>query len=154
MKIAISLLVALATGLGFAAPARAQSAQASIEAALVEFAKAFNGKDAAAVAAQYTEDAALLPPDAARVDGRANIEKFWKGAMDAGLTDLALKAVEVEESGDLAYEVGTVTFKMPGEGGALTEAAGKYIVVWKKGPDGSWRLHRDIWNSDPAKAAQ
>lgn len=153
-RMALCLVMALASGLGFAAPAAAQSAQAGIEAALVEFAEAFNSKDAAAVAAHYTEDAAVLPPDAARVDGRENIEKFWRGAMDAGLTDLALKAVEVEESGDLAYEVGTFTFKAPGEGGALAEAAGKYIVIWKKEPDGAWRLHRDIWNGDPAKAAQ
>ena len=28
---------------------------------------------------------------------------------------------------------------------------GKYVVVWKKGSDGTWRLYRDIWNADPAK---
>ena len=25
---------------------------------------------------------------------------------------------------------------------------GKYVVVWKKQEDGSWKLHRDIWNSN------
>ena len=29
-----------------------------------------------------------------------------------------------------------------------TDLVGKYIVIWKKGGDGNWRLHRDIWNFD------
>jgi ketosteroid isomerase-like protein len=31
--------------------------------------------------------------------------------------------------------------------------SGKYIVVWKKDGD-AWRLHRDIWNTDPAPAVE
>ena len=137
--------------IGFMAePAAAQSAKASIEAALVTFEEAFNSGDTAAVAAHYTQDAVLLPPDATRVDGREAIQNFWKGAMDSGLKDLRLEAVEVEESGDLAYEVGKFALSVPGKDGAPADVMGKYIVVWKKGPDGTWRLHRDIWNSDPA----
>jgi ketosteroid isomerase-like protein len=33
----------------------------------------------------------------------------------------------------------------------MTTVAGKYIVVWKKGEDGTWRLHRDIWNAGAAE---
>ena len=131
-------------------PANAQSPRDAIEAALVTFAAAFNKGDDQAVAAHYAEDAALLPPDAARVDGRANIQKFWKGAIDAGLRDLTLKAVEVEAVGDWAFEVGEVTYSAPGTGDARATASGKDIVVWKKEADGSWRLYRDIWNSNPA----
>jgi ketosteroid isomerase-like protein len=61
----------------FAGPASAQSAKESIDAALLTFEQAFNSGDAAAVATHYTEDAALLPPDAARVDGSQSIFKFW-----------------------------------------------------------------------------
>lgn len=145
-----SAFAALALIGAMAGPACAQSAKESIEAALVTFEEAFNSGDAAAVAAHYTEDAALLPPDAARVDGRAAIEKFWKGAMDSGFKDLNLEAVEVEESGQIAYEVGTFAGTVPGQGGGRANIAGKYIVVWKKAQDGAWRLHRDIWNGDPA----
>jgi uncharacterized protein (TIGR02246 family) len=132
-------------------PASAESPRDEIEAALVSFAAAFNKGDHASVAAHYAEDAAVLPPDAARVDGRANIQDFWKGAMEGGVSDLKLKAVEVEGSGDLAYEVGEVTFAAPDKTGARTIATEKYVVVWKKGKDGAWRLYRDIWNSSSAK---
>lgn len=132
-------------------PANAQSPRDDIEAALVTFAAAFNRGDDAGVAAHYAEDGAILPPDSARVDGRANIQAFWKGAIDAGLADLTLKAVEVGGSGDIAFEVGEVSYSAPDKTGARSTATGKYIVVWKKGTDGVWRLYRDIWNANPAK---
>jgi ketosteroid isomerase-like protein len=28
------------------------------------------------------------------------------------------------------------------------QLAGKYVAVWKRGGDDTWRLHRDIWNFD------
>ena len=65
-----------------------------------------------------------------------------------GLADIALTTVEVEEVGDLANEVGTFTGTVPGEGGARVPLTGKYIVVWHRGNDGTWRYHRDIWNTD------
>lgn len=132
-------------------PANAQSPRDDIEAALVTFAAAFNRGDDAGVVAHYAEDGAILPPDSARVDGRTNIQAFWKGAIDAGLADLTLKAVEVGGSGDIAFEVGEVSYSAPDKTGARSTATGKYIVVWKKGTDGVWRLYRDIWNANPAK---
>jgi uncharacterized protein (TIGR02246 family) len=132
-------------------PVNAESPRDEIEAALVTFSAAFNKGDDAGVAAHYAEDAAILPPDSARVDGRANIQAFWKGAIDAGLADLTLKAVEVEGSGDVAFEVGEVSYSAPDKTGTRSTATGKYIVVWKKGADGVWRLYRDIWNANPAK---
>jgi uncharacterized protein (TIGR02246 family) len=134
-----------------AAPATADSPRDEIEAALVTFVKAFNAGDSAAVAAHYAEDAAVLPPNANRVDGRTGIQGFWKGAIDAGLGDLTLKAVEVHGSGDSAIEVGEVSFSAPDNSGQRKTATGKYIVFWKKGADGVWRLYRDIWNANPAK---
>ena len=143
---ALAVVFALAATGGASADARVD-----IAAALASFAEAFNGGDSAGVAALYTADAALFPPGAARVDGRAAIQAFWQGAIDDGITALSLEAVEVEESGDLAMEVGSFSLAVPGEGGQQTTVFGKYIVVWKKGADGVWRLYRDIWNTNPAE---
>ena len=134
-----------------APPAIADSPRDEIEAALVTFTAAFNSGDGAKVAAHYAEDAAVFPPGSPRVDGRAKIQEFWQGAITAGLTDLTLKAVEVYGAGDLAYEVGEVSYSAPDSSGQRKTSIGKYIVVWKKDQDGTWRLYRDIWNSNPAK---
>jgi ketosteroid isomerase-like protein len=34
------------------------------------------------------------------------------------------------------------------KGGKAMNDVGKYVAVWKKQPDGSWKMIRDIYNSD------
>jgi uncharacterized protein (TIGR02246 family) len=130
--------------------ALAETALEAVGAADRKFEEAFNRGDAAAVAAMYTPDGAVLPPGAARADGREAIERFWRGAIDAGAGEIALRPEEVVEAGDLAYEVGSATLK-PRAGGA-PPASVKYVVVWRRGQDGVWRLHRDVWNLNPVAA--
>ena len=124
------------------------TARDSIEAILKTFTKSLNGGDAAGVAAHYTDDAALLPPDAARIDGREGIQGAWQALIDADVRDVVLTTEEVDVFGDVANEVGTIRATAPGENGGRVQWVGKYVSVWKRGGDGTWRLHRDIWNFD------
>jgi uncharacterized protein (TIGR02246 family) len=107
--------------------------------------------DAKAIAEAYADDAVMLPPDATVVSGRAAIAKLWKGWIDDGLKDLTLKSTAIESAGDLAYEVGDFSLQVPGEDGKLTTAPGNYVVVWKRGGDGVWRLKVDTWNDAPSQ---
>ncbi len=100
------------------------------------------------MATHYTDDAAVLPPDAARIDGRAGIQGAWQGLIDADVRDVALTTQEVDVFGDVANEVGTISATAPGGDGNRVPLAGKYVAVWKRGDDSTWRLHRDIWNFD------
>ena len=59
-----------------------------------------------------------------------------------GLTDVTIDTGEVEILGDVATDVGTLSGRL-----GDAELTGKYIVIWKNGPDG-WLAHRDIWNFD------
>ena len=124
------------------------TARDSIEATIKTLVESLNGGDAAGVAAHYTDDAAVLPPDAARIDGREGIQGVWQGLIDAGVRDVTLTTQEVENFGDVANEVGTISATAPSEDGGHLQLAGKYVAVWKRGGDGTWRLHRDIWNFD------
>ncbi len=143
-------VLALALGAALTTSAVAGPPRSHIETALATFAAAFNDGDGASVAALYTEDAVLLPPGGARVDGRDAVQAFWQGAIDGGIGGLTLEAIEVESSGNLAYEVGAFSLQAPGENGASVTVSGKYIVVWKWTGAHNWQLHRDIWNMDPA----
>ncbi|WJR79274.1 SgcJ/EcaC family oxidoreductase [Bradyrhizobium sp. NP1] len=110
------------------------------------FGAAVARKDYAALAALYTEDARLLPPDAPIVSGRKAIEGFWRSAADAlGLTNVTLKTVDLEVNGDTANEIGEADLKL-----TSGQAKAKYLVVWRRERDGQWRLHRDIWNNMPS----
>ena len=110
-----------------------------------KFGAAIARKSYADVAALYTDDALVLPPDGTIVRGRKDIESFWKQAATAlSLASATLKTVDLEVAGDTAYEVGEAQLTT-GKGPASV----KYVVVWRKGGDDAWRLHRDIWNSTP-----
>jgi ketosteroid isomerase-like protein len=113
-----------------------------------KFGAAVAGKDFAGLAALYTESAKVLPPDGPIVSGRPAIEEFWRSAANAlGLLEATLKTVDLEVSGDVACEVGEANLKV---GGGAQTVKVKYLVVWMKGNDEKWRLHRDIWNNMPA----
>ncbi len=118
----------------------------AIEAVNAQFVEAVNAGDAAAVAGFYTDDASLLPPEAEMIQGMAAVQEFWAAGLPEGGSALTLNTVSVDGAGEFAYEVGT--WSMPaaeGEGGAVEQ--GKYLVVWKRGEDGNWKLHADIWNT-------
>jgi uncharacterized protein (TIGR02246 family) len=138
--------------LALAGPASAAFAadtdiKAAIDAQNTKFEQAYNAGDIDAVAGFYAEDGMVLPPDAARQEGREAIRAFWSGAMEQGLKDVDLTAVEVYPQDDLVTEVGTFTATAPAaEGGGQAAVAGKYIVLWKRAADGTWQIHRDIWN--------
>ena len=124
------------------------TARESIGSAVAAFCEAFNGGDAAGVAAHYTSDAQILPPGASSIDGRQGIQEFWQGFIDAKVADLTLSTDEIEDFGSQAVEIGTASASAPGEGDARVQLAGKYIVLWKKDGNGAWQMHRDIWNWD------
>ena len=115
----------------------------AIAAADEAFMAAYNGGDAAGVAALYTEDGQLLPPNADFMIGRKAIQAFWQGAMDAGIASAKIEILEVEGHGDTAIEVST--FSLHAQDGTELDA-GKFIVVWKRVEE-EWKLHRDIFNS-------
>jgi uncharacterized protein (TIGR02246 family) len=121
-----------------------------IAGANAQFEAAFNSGDAAGLAALYTEDASLMAPNMARLDGRPAIQGLWQHFFDADVSNLDLNTVELIVTGPRASEVGTFSMSTrDGRGGMLT-AHGKYIVLWRLDADGVWRLHRDLWNNGPA----
>jgi len=63
--------------------------------------------------------------------------------------------VEVAKSGDLACVSGTYDETMTDASGKSLKDHGKYVEVWKKQADGTWKVVADIWNSDlPVAAAE
>ena len=119
----------------------------AIEANLKTFVDEFTKGNAAAVAQIYAVDAKLLPPNDKMVEGRANIEKFWAGAIGAGLKLTSLSITTLTPAGNLVVETGKYVSTMPGAGGATITDEGKYVVVWRR-EGRNWKIIRDIFNSD------
>ncbi|HVE79876.1 MAG TPA: SgcJ/EcaC family oxidoreductase [Gemmatimonadaceae bacterium] len=119
------------------------SLQREITVANARFMEALRNADPAAVAACYTRDAQLLPSNSEVVAGTDAIAGFWGSVLGMGIAEARLETLEVEGQGDLAMEVGRYTLTTAD--GAEADR-GKYVVVWHRA-GGSWKLHRDIWNT-------
>ena len=117
-----------------------------------DFAKALNAKDAAAAAACYDSTAKILPPNEAIIEGRANIQKYWQGAIDGGVTDVSVTSIATSSNGDLGYEEGRYQLKVRIHDSIFVPEHGKYIEVLKKGKDGKWLSIYGIWNVDTLAA--
>ena len=101
---------------------------------------AFNAGDAKELAAIYSTDAMLLPPNSEFVKGRESIEELWAGFIEGIQGKLEIEEVLLQ--GDLANLVGIYILEAEGE----VVDKGKYIEVWKR-VGGQWELYRDIWNT-------
>ena len=118
----------------------------AIEAASAQWVDAFNQGDTAALAALYTEEAKLLPPNSQMIVGREGIQAFFQASFDAGEAKVQLTVIELSVSGDIAHVVGKYTFTLQPEDGEAISDNGKYVEIWKR-ENGTWIMDKDIWNS-------
>jgi ketosteroid isomerase-like protein len=61
---------------------------------------------------------------------------------------MAANKVGVARSGELGYTSGTYDFSMKDASGKIISDKGKYVTVWKKQADGTWKVLLDTYNSD------
>jgi ketosteroid isomerase-like protein len=106
--------------------------------------------DTATLGSLYADDAVLMFSNIPAVRGRDAIAKAY-GGMAASMKVSALKLTtqDVIAAGDYAIETGA--FDMTSQatkGGKALHDVGKYLVIWKKQADGSYKILRDIANSD------
>jgi uncharacterized protein (TIGR02246 family) len=108
-------------------------------------------KDADKWASYFTEDGSGLYPGAGTLNGRAAI----KAAMAPYFADpnfsLSFQSTRAMASkgGDMVYSQGTYTMTMtnPKTKKPMTDK-GKYLTVYTKQADGSWKAVADTFNSD------
>ena len=105
------------------------------------------GNAAQLVRDYYADDAIVLPPNQDAVSGKTQIEALWTGLLSSGVHEISLMTDRVEQSSDLAYEVGRYSMTVkPTQGEPITDR-GKYIVGWRRQPDGKWKATADIFNT-------
>ncbi len=80
-----------------------------------------------------------------------HFQDFWHGAIQNGLKDARLKVVDVQVCGDTAYEIGKFSLTATSKDQDPKVLLGKYVVVWQRQADRTWKLHVDIWNSVPSQ---
>jgi ketosteroid isomerase-like protein len=137
------------------APINTAVIELTVRSADMEWSKAAGAHNLTAIVSYYGDSAVMLPPNAPMATDAMSIRKQWAAMLtpevDATWTP---GRVEVASAGDLVYDVGTYT--------AITKATkkttgstdtGKYMSIWKKQADGSWKVTSQMWNSDKAVPA-
>jgi uncharacterized protein (TIGR02246 family) len=103
----------------------------------------------------YSDDAIVMPPNASAATTKEAIRSAWKEMLTTPGAAISWQAtkVEVAKSGDLAYVSGTYEETTTDASGKPVKDRGKYVEIFKKQADGTWKVVADIWNSDlPASA--
>jgi uncharacterized protein (TIGR02246 family) len=118
----------------------------SIEAENAKYSQAIREGNVAGALAAYTDDAMALPPDGQMIKGKQAIEELYKRFFQIGMKEVTLITLEVGGSGDVAYEIGKTKVRIQPEGQTATTDSTKYLVIWKRQADGTWKVHVDIWN--------
>jgi uncharacterized protein (TIGR02246 family) len=121
----------------------------SIEAIRQEFLDAYKAGDAARLGACFSDDAVQLPPNEPAVRGREAIVRRYSSQFDQFACELMTTTEELEVAAPWAFAWGAYRIVLsPKSGMASIRDNGKYLAVFKRQQDGSWRFARDTFNSD------
>jgi uncharacterized protein (TIGR02246 family) len=122
----------------------------AIARATEELLAAVNASDVDRCLAVWSSDGVLMPPQHPAVRGRDAIGEYFHRLFARSKFSFAFTSSDIQIAGDTALErvTYTVTVWSQTGGGAVTEDEGKGLHVYRRQPDGSWKLTQDIWNSD------
>jgi ketosteroid isomerase-like protein len=121
-----------------------EAAKRAIRNADLELARAVADRSAESFRALVDEDAMFFGKDLSR--GREAVMRSWLPLF----TDRSLflkwrpLQIEVASSGDLGYSIGEYERIAKDHSGNPTTATGNYVSIWRKHPDGKWRIVLDI----------
>ena len=123
-----------------------QQANAVVEQTSDRFWSTRQSGDGAALATQFTEDGILMIPGLADAAGREAIRSLvQQRAATTQISDFKIQRREIEVLGDTAHELGWFSEVYRGQGPSM-RMQGRYSIVWKRGGDNVWRVHRNQYN--------
>jgi len=112
--------------------------------------KVYAAKDLEKSVDFFDNEGSVLPSNAPIATGKEAITKLIGSAFATPDYTLSWHAnkVGVARSGELGYTSGTYDFSIKDASGKTISDKGKYLTVWKKEADGSWKVLFDQYNSD------
>jgi ketosteroid isomerase-like protein len=92
----------------------------------------------------YTKDAWVMPAGVPKLVSTDSIIKFFKAPPDSPPFTVEVTAIEIFGNEDNVIETGTYELL---DDKATSFEKGKFIVIWRQ-EEGTWKIHREIWNTD------
>jgi len=132
-----------------AGSATAEADRAAIDRGHEAFLAGMRANDCTKLLPLLTADVVFAPPNAPTATGidgvRAWCEPIFKQVKTTAVT---VSDRDVDIAGDWAIEHGNFDWAVaPLAGGSEQREQGRFLAIYRRQPDGSWKLARDIWNS-------
>ncbi|WP_265569857.1 DUF4440 domain-containing protein [Sphingomicrobium nitratireducens] len=112
------------------------------------FSAAYVAGDIDALMDFYTESAVGMPGGRRAIVGQAALRRYWTVPDGVEVEDHETVSEDLRIEGDVAIDRGTYRGSSKKDG-TLRVFAGRYLVVWKRGEDGKWRMAEDMWAATP-----
>jgi ketosteroid isomerase-like protein len=161
MKRRVMLLLAVAVGVALVCGCATTGSQgtdadtAAIRQIWTNYVAFAEKGDAAAWLGQWDKDGIQMPPDApARTKQQLDtvIPAAFKARTDANTMKMVLDAQEITIADGWAYSRGVYTQDLTNKTtGVVMHVDGKFLTIFKRQADGTWKIYRDCYNSNVAK---
>ena len=123
-------------------------AMAAVKEASQQYGQAIVAADADKLATLADQDIILMPPGSPAVEGYDAVMEFFKQFPEITGT---IEPAEVDGGGNLANVRGNYSLTFQVNDTTQISEDGKYLEVWRRQEDGSWKVYWDIWNSNSAQ---
>jgi ketosteroid isomerase-like protein len=111
-----------------------------------DFCLAFNTGNYDQAALLFSADGVLMSSNHVPVQTTKLIERALQRMAEVGYQDLRLETTRVENSGDMAMEIGRYRLTVHGPDGPTRADEGKYLTSWRR--MGAWRILATCWSSN------
>ncbi|HVB87676.1 MAG TPA: SgcJ/EcaC family oxidoreductase [Candidatus Dormibacteraeota bacterium] len=121
------------------------AAKTAINNASDQWSKAIAAKDLDQCVAVYENDAVLFAPNAPAAVGKDAIRAAWKQLLSAPQVQITFPStqIDVARSADLAVQRGAFQAVTTDAKGKSTTQNGRFVIVWQKQADGTWKVMAD-----------
>lgn len=116
------------------------------------FVGSFATGDVSVMADFLTEDHVGMPPGRPQIVGRAGAQEFWREGFSTADSEFTSHSQDITMAGSVAVDRFRWNMVVtPHDGSPRIEDTGKCVWVWRRDPDGEWRVATAIWNSDQSQ---
>jgi uncharacterized protein (TIGR02246 family) len=148
-RCAVTVATLLLAGCARPQGSESAAATAAINEIWTRYSSSLNAGDIDSWLSLWTDDGVQLPPGEPPVVGKDQIRARNKGVVDKFTFNMSITNEEAGVAGDWAFARGrytaTLTPKKPGQAVPID---GKYMTILRRQPDGTWKIYRDIFNSN------
>jgi ketosteroid isomerase-like protein len=117
----------------------------AIRAAEKALAEAFESSDLTAWVDFYTDDAIFVAPGGAAIEGRSAL---LAAAPQISISSMEIVADSTLGTGDFAATLGGATWVSGPNGSDAPTVRRRFLMVWRREPDGRWRIARESLNEE------